>query len=187
MNKYTDVDLYTMVREKQDKQALELLYDRYERMLYSFIYRMTNSSDLAEEVIQEVFMKLWKGNRNYDSEKGKFSSWVFTIARNTAIDVLRKQKREPLLEEEQLNYFTEISSSIEEQVEWKEEKGQVHEAIATLSDGQKQMIDFVYFKGFTQQKIAELCDIPIGTVKGRVRLALKHLRSQLLRTKGREE
>ncbi len=178
MKEQNDVILYNRIKQK-DKAALELLYDKYERILYSFVYRLTSQSDLAEEVVQEVFIKIWRGNGVYHEEKGKFSSWLFTMARNTAIDLIRKRKSDPIFSDEVFDYIEDEQAKPDEEVEWQEERLRVQEAVSKLSEEQKQIINAVYFKGLTQQKIAEEHEIPLGTVKGRVRLALRKLKTYL--------
>lgn len=177
MSQHNDSELYEEV-QKGDQQALELLYDKYEKILYSFSYRMTHHKESAEEVVQEVFIKVWKGQGNFDSSKGKFSSWLLTIARNAAIDLMRKRK-EPAYELKERDAMTSDEPSTEDLVEWKERGAQLREAIATLKEDQREMIESFYFQGATQRKIAEQFDLPLGTVKGRIRLALRHLRNAL--------
>lgn len=178
MIEHDDIILYLKLQQK-DKEALERLYDKYEKLLYSFSYRMVQDSHLAEEVVQEVFIKLWKGNGVYDDSKGKFSSWLLTMTRNTAIDIIRKTKKELSSEIEERDSLQSQDQSIEDQVEWKEEGSRLRKAVDLLKQEQKRMIDLFYFKGLTQQRISEECNLPLGTVKGRIRLALKHLKSQL--------
>lgn len=178
MKEQNDVVLYNRIKE-QDKKALELLYDKYERILYSFVYRLTNSSDIAEEAVQEVFIKLWRGKGVYSDEKGKFSSWLFTITRNTAIDIVRKRKTDPIFSEEIFDFIEDDHPQIDEHLQWKEEQQRVRHAVSKLSEDQKKIIQSVYFKGLTQQKVAEEQQIPLGTVKGRVRLALRKLKTYL--------
>ena len=178
MKEQNDVVLYNRIKER-DKKALELLYDKYERILYSFIYRLTNSSDIAEEAVQEVFIKLWRGKGVYSDGKGKFSSWLFTITRNTAIDIVRKRKTDPIFSEEIFDFIEDNHPQIDEQLQWKEEQQRVRHAVSKLSEDQKKIIQSIYFKGLTQQKVAEEQQIPLGTVKGRVRLALRKLKTYL--------
>lgn len=175
-----DVELFNRA-QAQDEQALELLYDRYEKLLFSFSFRMTNNKFLAEEVVQDVFTKIWSKQRNFDESKGKFSSWLLTITRNATIDMLRKKKETPY-EIDERDALHELNPSTEDQVEWKERSEEIREAVRNLVSDQQQIIDLFYFKGMSQAKIAEACDIPLGTVKGRVRLALKHLRGMLSHT-----
>ncbi|KAA0544602.1 sigma-70 family RNA polymerase sigma factor [Bacillus sp. BGMRC 2118] len=173
-----DKVLYVRVLEK-DKQALELLYERYEKLLYSFSYRLTQDQELAEEVVQEVFMKLWKGLGKYDDSKGKFSSWILTVTRHSAIDLIRKRNRETTVELDTDDTIPSKEATVEEQVEWNEKGNTLRKALSSLKEEQQKVINLVYFKGLTHQKISEECNIPIGTVKGRLRLALRHMKSYL--------
>ncbi|WP_280770415.1 RNA polymerase sigma factor [Salipaludibacillus daqingensis] len=183
MGKHEDLKFYDRLREG-DKQALETLYDKYERLLYSFSYKMVNNPEAAEEVVQEVMIKLWKGKGGYSPEYGKFSSWLLTVTRHTAIDYLRKQKK---VSTEEVHTEVELHDSeppIEEVLEWKEKGERLHQAMKTLKREQQLIIDLFYFKGYSQKKISEKVDIPLGTVKGRIRLALKHLKSELYEERG---
>ncbi|HEX7063549.1 MAG TPA: sigma-70 family RNA polymerase sigma factor [Bacillales bacterium] len=182
MSQHNDAELYEKV-QSGDKRSLELLYDKYEKILYSFAYRMTSHKESSEEVVQEVFIKIWKGQGHFDVSKGKFSSWLLTIARNTVIDLMRKRK-EPAYELEERDSFASDEASTEDLVEWKEQGAKLRSAISTLGEEQQLIIESFYFKGITQRKIAEQFDLPLGTVKGRVRLALKHLRNALSEKKG---
>ncbi|WP_078990553.1 sigma-70 family RNA polymerase sigma factor [Priestia flexa] len=121
MKEQNDVILYNRIKQK-DQAALELLYDKYERILYSFVYRLTNQPDLAEEVVQEVFVKIWRGKGIYHEGKGKFSSWLFTISRNTVIDLIRKRKSDPIFSAEVFDYIEGEQAKPAEEAEWQEEK-----------------------------------------------------------------
>ncbi|WP_430788714.1 RNA polymerase sigma factor [Virgibacillus flavescens] len=172
-----DVELFNRAQE-QDEHALEQLYDRYEKLLFSFSFRMTNNKFLAEEVVQDVFTKIWSKQRNFDESKGKFSSWLLTVTRNATIDMLRKKKETPY-EIDERDALHDLGPSTEDQIEWKEKSEEIREAVTHLTSEQQQIIELFYFKGMSQAKIAEAYNIPLGTVKGRVRLALKHLRGIL--------
>ncbi|MCA0971485.1 sigma-70 family RNA polymerase sigma factor [Halobacillus litoralis] len=161
-----------------DKQSLEAIYDKYEKLLYSFVIKLSSDHSLAEEVLQEVFIKLWTQKAQYDETKGKFSSWIVTITRYTAIDLIRARKESVSLEEE-TDVPEEKGDSVEDLVEWKEKSTDVRRALSQLSDEQRRIVDLFYFKGCSQSKIAEECNLPLGTVKGRLRLALKHLKKHL--------
>ncbi|ARI78922.1 RNA polymerase sigma factor [Halobacillus mangrovi] len=167
-----------------DKQALELLYDKYEKLLYSFVIKLSGDQTLAEEVLQEVFIKIWTHKATYDESKGKFSSWIVTITRYTAIDLIRKYKKHNVALKEETDVPEEETETTEDIVEWKEQGEQIRIAVKYLSEEQKQMVDLFYFKGLSQREIAEQTSIPLGTVKGRIRLALKHLKKQLSSQKG---
>lgn len=171
----TDVQLYDKIIA-HDRESFEQLYDRYEKLVYSFAFRMTSNRMIAEEVTQDVFLKLWNGVNIYSEDKGKFSSWLLTITRNKSIDEIRKSKRhtyEPMLDKDAL---IEEAVSTEVAAEWNERREVIRTAIAELRAEQREIIDLFYFKGFSQTKIAEHCELPLGTVKGRIRLALKHLK-----------
>ncbi|RLQ93114.1 RNA polymerase sigma factor [Falsibacillus albus] len=176
MPEMTEIELYERVRQKH-KPALEMLYDRYERLLFSFAYKMTGNAQLAEDVIQEVFIKLWKEHAPYSKEKGKFSSWLITLTRNTALDILRKQKSQESYEYMEKDSLQVDEETPEDLAEWKEKRTIVRKAVADLKIDQQEIIDLFYFKGQTHKEISDSTGLPLGTVKGRIRLALKHLRS----------
>ena len=179
-----DASLYAKVKNK-DRIAFETLYDRYEKLLYSFAFRYTNDSALTEEVIQDVFLKLWNGTNEYDGSKGKFSSWLLTITRNKAIDEIRKRKRHTHDEMLEKDLLDQDEALVEETAEWNEQKSILKRAMDSLKAEQQQIIDLFYFKGLSQQKIADQCELPLGTVKGRIRIALKHLRKVVEQEGGR--
>lgn len=177
MERSSDFTLYTRIQDK-DKDALEQLYDRYEKILFSFILKMTEDRDLAEEALQEVFIKLWRGKGEYNESKGKFTSWLFTMSRNVAIDLIRKRKK-PSVPLDEIGDLVDTDSTVEHQAEWQEEKTQIQAAVQSLSAEQQKMIQLFYFKGYTHETIAERCGIPLGTVKSRIRLALGKLKKSL--------
>lgn len=183
MTERDDVILYEHILQK-DRTALEAMYDRYEKILFSFAFRMTRNEKLAEEVLQDVFIKLWHDTGTYDRTKGKFSSWIMTMTRNKAIDLLRKEKKQAtveLMDNDALQVSGE--KTVEDTALWNEKRSEILEAVSKLKKDQRDIVELFYFKGLSQQKIAEQCDLPLGTVKGRIRLALKHLRS-LVSTEG---
>ncbi len=174
-----DIELYQKVLHDKDSSSLRKLYQMYEKLIYSFSYKMTQDKDIAEEVIQEVFLKLWKKHAPYDKSKGKFSSWLLTMTRNTCLDALRKRKKHDsveYIEKDSLQVDYETPSDL---LEWKEKGMAIRDCISLLKGDQQKIVELFYFKGLTQQSIAKTSDIPLGTVKGRIRLALKHLHSCL--------
>ncbi|MCP3764918.1 sigma-70 family RNA polymerase sigma factor [Domibacillus sp. A3M-37] len=178
-----DYELYRRVKQS-DKYALELLYERYEKLLFSFAFRMTGRRDLSEEIVQEVFIKVWTKPDLYDESKGKFSSWLLTVTRNSSIDHMRRknEQTEALTERDDLQ---SQETAIEDLIQWKEEGTELRKAITHLAENQREIIELFYFKGLSQQAISQKQKIPLGTVKGRIRLALKHLKTHL-RGKGGE-
>ncbi|MCP3031832.1 sigma-70 family RNA polymerase sigma factor [Halobacillus sp. A1] len=178
-----DLELYLQMADG-NKQSLEAIYDKYEKLLYSFVIKLSGDQTLAEEALQEVFIKLWTKKAVYDESKGKFSSWIVTITRYTAIDLIRKNKKSAVSIEEETDLPEQSDQTTEDLVEWKEQGETIRTAMNQLSIEQKEMVDLFYFKGLSQREIAEQCDIPLGTVKGRIRLALKHLKKNLSTGKG---
>lgn len=180
MHTQSDESLYHQMRGG-DEVALETLYDKYERLLFSFAHRFTNNDRLSEEVIQEVWMKIWNGRVDFNTEKGKFSSWILTITRNAALDCLRREKRQPTIEiEERDGGFDE---PVERTVMQRETASEVREAVQELKPEQQELIELVYFNGLTQQQISDQLELPLGTVKTRIRSAIQALRKLL---EGRE-
>src|SRR5690606_12992433 len=118
MEKISDALLYERVRGK-DKAALEELYDRYEKMLFSYLCKMTGDRDIAEEALQEVFVKIWRGTGTYNESKGKFVAWLVTMSRNAAVDLIRKQKK-PSVPLDEVAEVESTETSVEETVEVKE-------------------------------------------------------------------
>ena len=174
----TDEQLYQQI-VLQDKEALEELYDRYERILFSFILRFTKDEGLTEEVMQDLFMKLWQGKAHYQTNKGKLSSWLLTIARNAAIDQIRKKKvTEVEFQERDAEPDLEIPEDV---LVLKEESMIVQNALILLPKEQQHVVKLFYFDGEPQSSIAKICKIPPGTGKGRLRLALNQLRKTLSR------
>jgi RNA polymerase sigma factor (sigma-70 family) len=170
----------------RDSAALEQLYDRYERRIYSFVYRIVKDAMAAEEVVQELFIRVWNSAERLDTGEaaGKISSWMFTIARNLSVDWIRKQGRKPLeASEDGVLERVAASKSTEQEVEHKMLGEQMQEALRELNEEQKQVVDLIYFKGYTQQEVSLNQDIPLGTVKSRVRLALKQLRKRFENTR----
>ncbi|MGO4546133.1 RNA polymerase sigma factor [Paenibacillus sp. 2TAB23] len=176
----SDERLIRLIAER-DSAALEQLYDRYERQVYAFVFRIVRDAMAAEEVVQELFIRVWNsaGRLRTDEAAGKISSWIFTIARNLSIDWLRKHGRKPLETKEEGALEREAAPySTEQEVEHKMLGEQMKEALGELNEDQKQVVELIYFMGYTQQEVSQRHDIPLGTVKSRVRLALTQLRKK---------
>jgi len=178
---HQDYELVQLIKQK-DAGALERLYDRYEKPMYAFAYRILKDSMSAEEVVQELFMRIWKSADRFEYGQGKISSWMFAIVRNISIDVLRKKQSRmpvPYAPEEQLDHIKDQKQTVESEVELKWVRDQVKEAIHHLNYDQQAIIDLIYYQGFTQQEVSDIHSIPLGTVKSRVRLAMKQLKGKL--------
>lgn len=166
----------------RDPDALEQLYDRYERPIYAFALRMVKDAMVAEEIVQELFVRIWNSASRIETggSKGKISTWMFAITRNLAIDRIRKQGRQPEdpVESEVWERMQSDETSTEFTVENKLLGQQLKKAIDDLQSDQKQVLEWIYYMGYTQQEVADTHQIPLGTVKSRVRLALKALRGR---------
>ncbi|QJD82963.1 RNA polymerase sigma factor [Cohnella herbarum] len=177
----TDLELIERITRK-DSQALQLIYERYERPIYTFAFRIVKDAMLAEEVVQELFLRIWNAAEKYDGDQGKLSSWMFTLTRNIAIDGLRRRQirtSKQVVKTEQLNQTPDSATDTAIAVETKVIGEQVRQAMRKLSPDQHQVVELIYFGGYTQQEVSVSCDIPLGTVKSRVRLAMKALKSEL--------
>lgn len=163
-----------------EERALEMLYDRYERILYGFAMRTMANPALAEEVVQDVFLKIWRGAGRYDPQQGKVSTWVLSICRHTAVDKLRamrhlSESRGP----EELDIIEDPNANVAGDVEHRFVAAEVGRALHALPVEQREVIELMYFKGMTQNEISQAQGLSLGTVKGRARLALKKLHELL--------
>lgn len=185
----SDSELYESVRSG-DRDALRTLYKKYEKLLYTYAFKMTSNPELSEEVIQDVFVKIWKNKGAYDTEKGKLSTWLITITRHSAIDILRKQKPQSFEydERDDINESSDLfHSSVEKAAEAHQDQEVIQKAIHALNDEQREIVFLFYFKACSHSKIADMMELPLGTVKSRIRLALGHLRKNIEKERGRSE
>lgn len=181
----TDSDLYEGI-QAGDKTCLEMLYQKYEKLLYSYAYKMTSSRERSEEVVQDVFMKVWQKKGAYDENKGKLSTWLISITRNSVIDLSRRKKLDTFEydERDDMTQDTDVfTSSVERTAEKHDDQETINEAMRTLNDEQKRIVTLFYFKAYSQSRIAEALDLPLGTVKSRLRLALGHLKKNIERVR----
>lgn len=159
-----------------NEQAFGVLYDRYSAMLFGILQRIVNDQREVEHLLQDCFVKIWQNIHQYDSSKGRFATWLINIARNQAIDFTRskyfsqKQKNQPLE-----NLVHSIGSN--HAVQTSDETIGLAQLVNKLPESNRQIIEWMYFEGYTQQEIAEKFNIPLGTVKSRARLALNTLRT----------
>ena len=181
---YTDQNDEQLMAEivKGNTEALEALYDRYSNGIFTFVMRMLRDSGAAEEVMQDVFFRAWRRASSYRANKGGVSSWIFAIARNRAIDEIRRRQRK----QSQIVYGVDLrnTSSDEfntplEYATLQFELGLVKSALPTLKLEQRKVVMLAYFGGLTHTEIAEYLGYPLGTVKTRMRLALKRLKEYL--------
>lgn len=164
-----------------DEDALALLYDRYGGLAYGVALRVVGDPARAEDVVQEVFLKLWTSARQFDSARGSVRTWLLTSVRNRAVDTLRGRGAHERRERE---IPVSIESSGAGSDPWREvslamDRDAVREAMAALPDEQRHVVELAYWGGYTQSEIAGLIRVPVSTVKGRMRLALEKLGSYL--------
>lgn len=179
--KLEDMQLIRQIAGK-DAEALEQLYDAYERPMYALAYRLLNDAMAAEEAVQELFLRIWNNAERYDSSHGKLSTWMFALTRNISIDMLRRRNARAAsvpVEDEYLNAIVDTASDTELAVEQTLQGESVRAALNELGEEQQQVIELIYYKGLTQQEVSDRCSIPLGTVKSRVRLGLKQLHKRL--------
>jgi RNA polymerase sigma-70 factor, ECF subfamily len=175
-----DEDLMQLVR-RGDPDAFATVYDRHASAAFSLAYRMMGSRPTAEDVTQEAFLSAWRAGARYDRARGSVRTWLLGIVHNRAIDALRRGKVRdfPRSEEESAAERVEAPERTDAEVARRQEAATIRVALETLPREQSQVIELAYFGGFTHTEIAEMVQAPVGTVKGRMRLALKKLRDDL--------
>jgi RNA polymerase sigma-70 factor (ECF subfamily) len=166
-----------------DEQALASLYDRYRLILFGLVLRILHSRDEAEDVLQELFLQVWKRASDFDEARGRPFTWLVTLARSRAIDRLRSlNARERTATESARAAGTESWSDAVDDAIRSEESAVVRRALAELPEEQRHALMLAYFEGLTQTEIARRLDAPLGTVKTRMRAGMIKLR-ELLRGK----
>lgn len=164
--------------------AMDSLYQRYSRILYSLAYRMVADHQIAEDLIQEAFLSVWRRSTSFSPQSGAARSWLISILHHRAIDHLRKVRRrssmqEAPLEEIELDETVAVSDVWEEA--WRSlQSTQVRAALMKIPTEQRMVIELAYFQGWTHTEIAEGTQTPLGTVKARMRLGLNHLKRALI-------
>lgn len=156
-----------------DVDAFEALYDLFERPVYSISLRTVKDKQKAEEVTQDAFLKVWRSAQAFDASKGSAAAWIFTLAKRSAIDVLRKETRTPV-PSEIVDDSASPDSTDELWATW-----QVNLALGTLPEDQRRVIELFVITGFTHKEIASKLALPLGTVKTRIYSGLKHLRQAI--------
>lgn len=177
-NQQIDQDqLVAHIRERR-ADAFSYLYDNYSTAIYGSICRIINDEEVAQEVLQDAFMKFWDKIEQYDAAKGRFFTWMVNISRNLAIDKLRSKEMKKVgktdnietyvigIERSKLNHLNIDGIGLKE-------------TLAALRDEEKFILEMVYFKGYTQSEISDEFEIPLGTVKTRLRMGLKNMRKVL--------
>src|SRR5580658_1270429 len=174
-----DADLVLRL-QRRDPQALADLYDRYGRLVFSLILRVVRDTGIAEDLVQETFLRVWNRVQGFESGKGSIGPWLLAVARNRAIDYLRSaggRERNAMDLEETIH--PALSSDMEQSLLNSDRIRRVKVAMDKLSPNQRQAIELAYFEGLSQSEMAERMGQPLGTVKTWVRTALRSLRDEL--------
>lgn len=179
----SDSDKQIMITlTRGDRDALGMLWDRHARPVYSLAVRMLRDPGWAEEVVQDVFLGLWREPQRYDPSRGDLRRWLLTVAHHAAVDVLRSRRgtaRTRDVGPEPLETLTRGGDDPSESV-WRNIRAEsVRAAISELPDTQREVIELVYFEGFTQSEVAQNTGQPLGTVKSRLRLGMRKMRDSL--------
>jgi RNA polymerase sigma-70 factor, ECF subfamily len=180
LHRFADEDLMPLV-ERREPTAFEIVFDRHGGAAYSLAYRIVGDRARAEDITQEAFLSLWRSRARYDRARGSVRTWLLGIVRNRAIDVLRRD----VLEAPRLSFQgdpPEPAAAGEEtdaEALRRDAARQVRGALEVLPADQMRVIELAYFGGLTHAQIAEMLGMPLGTVKGRMRLGLEKIRTQL--------
>ncbi|MFN0292226.1 RNA polymerase sigma factor [Pedobacter helvus] len=162
---------------KQDEKGFNYLYDNYAGAIYGIITKVVSEKDYADEIIQDVFVKIWKNIVQFDPEKGRLYTWMINLARNTAIDYVRSKGYQNQQKNQTIPEF--VNESEQYATTLNVDHIGMKDILAQLKSDWRELIELAYFKGYTQQEIAERLDIPIGTIKTRTRNALIELKRLL--------
>ena len=175
-----DEDLMSLVR-RGDVRAFELIYDRHSGPAFSLAYRIVGSRSSAEDVVQEAFLSMWRSGARYDRARGSVRTWVLGIVHHRAIEGLRRNAVHDRrrASDEGIEERFEARERTENEVARRDEAQSIREAMDKLPAEQSHVIELAYFGGFSQTEIASMLETPLGTVKGRMRLALEKLRDHL--------
>lgn len=170
--------LLVRIREK-DERAIEALYSRYSGPLYSLAYQVTGADRFAQDVVQEVFVAVWKDAARFDPSRGAVSSWLFALARHKAIDLVRKEQNVRKHTADVDLEFHEADDDVDQEAWLRLRRDTVRAAIQQLPEAQRTALELAFFAGLTHVEVAEKLDIPLGTAKTRIRTALLKLRDIL--------
>lgn len=171
-----DIQLMRRIQQ-QEQQALSILYDQYGGAVYSLALRMLQNTVIAEEVTQDVFLRIWENAEKWEADKGKLISWTLTMTRRMTIDRIRKENRRPDVIDTAVDEMYNPPSIIDKNADPLWQDGLLLRRLMNeLPSEQAKVIDLGFFGGLTHQEISERLDTPLGTVKTRIRLGLQKLR-----------
>lgn len=169
-------DVLIQQLKNREESALSLLYDKYSGAIYSVILKMIRDEGKAQNILQDTFMTVWDKAENYDANKGRFYTWVYRIAKNKTLNVLRKS--DPFIQTEDFSVHNNKEDAVSIDPEYLELNG----AVTQLEAHHKEAIELVYFKGLTHREAHIEMDVPLGTFKSYIRQAIKQLRASYAKT-----
>jgi RNA polymerase sigma-70 factor, ECF subfamily len=179
----SDEELMARLGGPQLEKALSELYDRYSRTVYGVGLKILGGErSLAEELVQDVFLKVWRSSKTFDASRASFSTWLYRVTRSVAIDLYRKRahKVHPVSEgDSYIASARDTSDGPQEVVDESWLSWRISRALEALEEGQREVIELAYFGGFSQREISERTGMPLGTVKSRTASALRRLRREL--------
>ncbi len=165
--------------QNKDIKAFEKLYEMYSESMHGVIYNIVKNQELAEEVLQDVFIKAWNNSESFSIKKGRFFTWLINIARNSAIDMTRSKQFKNKNKNSDATFFVDIIES-DENLEKKMDSLGIKKFVGSLKEKCKKLIELLYFQGYTQKEASEELDIPLGTVKTNNRNCILELRKIVL-------
>ena len=173
---YSETELVSSLRQRND-QSFGYLYDNYSGALFGVVSAIVGDQETARDVLQEVFVNIWKKIESYDPTKGRLFTWMMNVARNAAIDKIRSRSYQDSLKNFAIpeNSAANIGSATMPQLA---DTG-LKKVLTKLKEEHRVLIDLSYFQGYTHDEIAKILEIPLGTVKTRIRSALTHLRTMI--------
>lgn len=175
--KYTEEELVSGLKAK-DKNAFSYLYDNYSSVLFGTVSRIVADKEIANDILQEAFVRIWQNLDKYDSTKGRLFTWMLNVTRNHAIDVVRSKgyrQQKMILGDDKIVY----SSAEDNSGPGKIDNANLAKEIRSLDENQQRVLHLAYFMGYTQEEISKELNIPLGTVKSRVRSAILELRKKI--------
>jgi len=182
---YESLDDHQLIQRvsEVDKDALEALYVRYQTPVYSLAMFMLKQPALAEEVTQDIFLNIWLKASSFNGERGQPKAWIMSVAHHKIVDLIRSRRRTIVNTEpadyETLDLLPAGGASTEAQVEQTMDRERIMRALETIPGPQREVIMLAYFGGLSQSEMAERLELPLGTIKTRVRLAIQKLRTVL--------
>jgi RNA polymerase sigma-70 factor, ECF subfamily len=180
LGELADEDLMQLVY-RGNGDAFEVIYDRHADAAFSLAMRMCRQRSLAEDVVQEAFLSLWRSGARYDRTRGSVRTWTLGIVHNRAIDALRRKavRDRGIVDEEGIEERLPARERTELEVARRDEAREIRDALLALPAEQSRVIELAYYGGMTHQEIAAMLDTPVGTIKGRMRLGLQKMRTAL--------